>query len=75
MQDRLVSKVCGRLVPRQPQTLAVGAQIGRADFVDKAPKITSMPIQSGTAEKMTSLLLKSAAQMGGLPRPQSCPLH
>jgi hypothetical protein len=30
-----------------------------------------MPIQSGTAEKMTSLLLKSAAKMGGLPRPQS----
>ena len=30
-----------------------------------------MPIQSGTAEKMTALLLKSAAQMSSGPRPRS----
>ena len=45
--------------------------ITRAQLVDNAPKITSMPIQSGTAEKMTSLLLKLAALLGGGPRLQS----
>jgi hypothetical protein len=46
-------------------------QIKRADFVDKERKITSMPIQSGTAEKMTSLLLKLAALLGGGPPARS----
>jgi hypothetical protein len=47
-------------------------QIKRADLVDKEHNITSMPIQSGTAEKMTSLLLKLAALLaGGGPRLQS----
>jgi hypothetical protein len=39
--------------------------IRRAEFVDALrTTITSMPIQSGMAEKMTPLLLKSAALMG-----------
>ena len=41
-----------------PIEISPYGQIRRADFVDKEPKITSMPIQSGTAEKMTALLLK-----------------
>jgi hypothetical protein len=46
-------------------------QIKRADFVDKEHKITSMPIQSGTAEKMASLLRKLAALLGGGPPARS----
>jgi hypothetical protein len=46
-------------------------QIKRADFVDNEHKITSMPIQSGPTEKMTSLLLKLAALLGGGPPARS----
>jgi hypothetical protein len=42
-------------------------QIRRGDFVDCEHTITSMPIPSGTAEKMTSLLLKLSALLGGGP--------
>jgi hypothetical protein len=46
--------------------IPLSGQIRRADFIDYEHIIlTSMPIQSGMTEKMTSLLLKFAALPGG----------
>jgi hypothetical protein len=53
-----------------PPSGQASRQIRRADFVDYEHTITSVPIQSGMAEKMTSLLLKLAALLlGGEGRP------
>ena len=54
-----------------PIEFSPSGQISRAQFVGYEHKITSVPIQSGTAEKMTSLLLKLAALLGGGPPARS----